>query len=402
MLIENVRAKFVKACDELAHSLAQRVGGGTLCAAFAVAISVSIALDAFLVAAAIICAAALVMLLLVDTTSLVSTVLTTTVVCTLCLPLMFALKTCVREVEVLIGFIENEEEIAALSESIVSSSAYFHASSISKSIGWELPNTFDATMLKEHLTRVGALVQGNLKDFSVSLLGIVAKTGSMLVSFTTFSTALFYLLQSEGSWGRFLASLSPLSAEDNAEVYRSVKASASTTLQSSACIGIIHALSTYCVLLATSPFPVIIIPSVASGVMAVMPLIGSHVVWLPIALLLWIEGRAFDAAAVASAELFTRFYIDDLLLRRIPGNVYYVGLSVAAGMYKFGPLGFILGPLIVGMTITALDIYKRHLRRPLSGDLSHGKGGAALFSPSVFSETAAITPRSHMSMSSAF
>ena len=128
-------------------------------------------------------------LLLVDTTSLVSTVLTTTVVCTLCLPLMFALKTCVREVEVLIGFIENEEEIAALSESIVSSSAYFHASSISKSIGWELPNTFDATMLKEHLTRVGAIVKGNLKDFSVSLLGIVAKTGSMLVSFTTFSTA---------------------------------------------------------------------------------------------------------------------------------------------------------------------------------------------------------------------
>ena len=313
-------------------------------------------------AATCLCAAAsLLALLAFDPTSLVSTLLTAVVVCTVCMPLMWALKTCVAEIEVvtkvLLRYMDSEDEMSSLAESIVSSSAYAHVSAASSSIGWELPNTFNASMVKRHLTQAGALVQGNLQQFSVSLLGILAKTGNLLVSFTTFSTALFYLLQSEGV-GRFASSLSPLSAEDNAEVYRSIKASASTTLQSSACIGVVHALSTYCVLSATSPFPVIIIPSVASGMMAVMPLIGSYVVWLPIALLMWIEGKVFDAILIASVELLTRFYVDDLLLRRIPGNVYYVGLSVVAGMYKFGPLGFILGPLIVGMTITALEIYE--------------------------------------------
>ena len=403
LLIDNVRTSMVRAADAAASRVKSTIGAyaafAALGAIVALCAAVFFASDAYasvaLSAGALAAAGGLVLtLLLTDTTSFVSTFLTTVIVCTACVPMLCALKTCVAEIEVvtkaLLGYMDNEDKMQQLAESIVSSSVYGRIVALAQSVSWELPSSFTAFELKGYLQQAGALVQGNLQHFSGSLLGVLAKTGNLLMSFTTFSTALFYLLQTEGAWGKYVSGLSPLSDEDNAEVYRSVKESASTILQSSACIGIVHALSTYFVLSATSPIPIIIVPSVASGMMAVMPLIGSYVVWLPIVTVLWLEGSVFSATVIASVEIFTRFYVDDLLLRRIPGNVYYVGLSVVAGMYTYGPLGFILGPLIVGMTITALDIYKKYLRRPLTtGSSSTSKG---FFSPR--SGVSEMTPRS--------
>ena len=68
-----------------------------------------------------------------------------------------------------------------------------------------------------------------------------------------------------------------------------------------------HALTTYVGLAFVCGFDVRVVPSFASGVMAVMPLFGSYIVWIPAALVAWlVQGQGSSAAGLVALELFTR------------------------------------------------------------------------------------------------
>lgn len=83
---------------------------------------------------------------------------------------------------------------------------------------------------------------------------------------------------------------------------------------------------------------------------------------MPAALLLFSRSQIIGAAVLASVHLFTNYVIDGYVLSYVPGNPYLIGMSVFLGVSTFGISGMITGPLLAGLVVTLLNIYKSNYR----------------------------------------
>jgi predicted PurR-regulated permease PerM len=98
------------------------------------------------------------------------------------------------------------------------------------------------------------------------------------------------------------------------------------------------------------------------AVLSVLPGIGSAIVWLPAVIYLFILGKAWTATLLllwCAAGVGT---IDNLIRPRLVGKDaqmpdLLILIGTLGGVFVFGPIGFIIGPLICGLFLTVWEIY---------------------------------------------
>ena len=97
-------------------------------------------------------------------------------------------------------------------------------------------------------------------------------------------------------------------------------------------------------------------------ILSVVPGIGATLVWVPTVIYLYALGQPLAATLLAIWCAGVVGTVDNVL------RPYFVGkdaeipdllilTSTLGGLFLFGPIGFIVGPLVCGMFLTALDIY---------------------------------------------
>jgi predicted PurR-regulated permease PerM len=104
-----------------------------------------------------------------------------------------------------------------------------------------------------------------------------------------------------------------------------------------------------------------------TAVCSLVPVVGSALVWLPIALVLVATGHwakavvllAWSAAFVSLADHVLRPYI---IGGRVKMNTLFVFFSLLGGIKAFGLLGIFLGPLILSITVALLGILREEVR----------------------------------------
>ena len=97
-------------------------------------------------------------------------------------------------------------------------------------------------------------------------------------------------------------------------------------------------------------------------VLSVVPGIGSAIIWVPAVIYLFIIGKTTTAILLliwCSAIVGT---IDNLLRTRLVGKDakmpdLLILIGTLGGLFFFGPIGFIVGPIVCGLFLTAWDIY---------------------------------------------
>ena len=194
-----------------------------------------------------------------------------------------------------------------------------------------------------------------------SALGIVTNFSNLVWAFGTFAATLFSLLQLdlERIWDNYLANFSPFSSEDNVQVYSTIRTLTWQVFAGSASVGITHSLLTYFALNLVSS-PLLVLPAFASCCLAVAPLFGTFVVWLPFVIGYWVADEHFQAIFIALIHLFASIVIDPWLTSKFPSSANFIGgLPIVAGLFAWGGCGIIYGPLIVGLSIVMANIYLR-------------------------------------------
>lgn len=101
-----------------------------------------------------------------------------------------------------------------------------------------------------------------------------------------------------------------------------------------------------------------------TGVASMIPFVGSALVWSPIAIGFFLTDHPIKAAILAALGIAVIGTADNVLQPlfarygslRMP--TYLLFLSIFGGLASFGALGAVLGPLIVRLTIEALEIWK--------------------------------------------
>lgn len=108
-------------------------------------------------------------------------------------------------------------------------------------------------------------------------------------------------------------------------------------------------------------------------VLAVLPIVGTTLVWLPAAGMLlvsghWLKGLILIIWGVAVVHPVDNILRPYLIGGRVKLSTLYVFFAVLGGLKAFGPLGLFIGPLILAVTL-ALFTFLREERRTGSWDL---------------------------------
>lgn len=100
------------------------------------------------------------------------------------------------------------------------------------------------------------------------------------------------------------------------------------------------------------------------GLLAIVPVLGAFVVWVPAAVLLAVNGEWLSAAILAVWGGVIVASVDNLLFPVLVGNrlklhtiVAFVG--IVGGIVFLGASGLVLGPAIVAVTIALIEVLRR-------------------------------------------
>lgn len=221
-------------------------------------------------------------------------------------------------------------------------------------------------ILSAWLAQIGANY-GELLSSTTVLF--VQNIGSLVTDVAVFFSGLFYMLAFKDDLQRHAVELSPFGRDDSRRLYLSVYHGVRRIVLSTMLVGLLHALTT----LATfriAGFETVLLPAMASGFLAIIPVFSSWIVWLPACAAVYIDSADTQSLAtvglIALPHLLVSVYLTPLIYRLIPGgHPYFIGMTIVAGIAAFGPVGALYGPLLAGTLVTAVDIYKQHMARAL-------------------------------------
>jgi predicted PurR-regulated permease PerM len=212
---------------------------------------------------------------------------------------------------------------------------------------FDLPRVVQATA--SWLTNTAAsFVRGSL----VQLIGTV-------LTFYMF----FYFLRDRGVALESFRSLSPLSKSDMnrlfTDVFDTVHATVYGTFAVAAVQGVLGGLMFWWLGL---PEP--LLWGFVMGLLAVVPVMGAFVIWIPAAIFLALEGSGGKALLLVIWGAIVVGGIDNLLYpmlvgRRLKMHSVVAFVSIVGGLIVLGPSGVILGPVIFTVTGVLLDIWSR-------------------------------------------
>jgi len=191
-----------------------------------------------------------------------------------------------------------------------------------------------------------SFVQGSV----LQLLGIV-------LAFYIF----FYFLRDRSTALASLRSLSPLSEADMNRVIEGVNDTVHATIYGTIAVSIVQgALGGLMFWWLGLPSP--ILWGIVMALLAVVPVLGAFIIWVPAAIFLFVDGSEGKALLLTLWGTIVVGGIDNLLYPMLVGNRLKIHtilafISIVGGLIVFGPSGLILGPVTFTITKILLEIW---------------------------------------------
>ena len=218
-----------------------------------------------------------------------------------------------------------------------------------------------APFQQEILVKAGEMV-GSVSQFLISgLSSVTVVTAQFLFNIFVFLyTMYFFLMDGEKLLNRILYYL-PLEESDELRMLDRFTSVTRATLKGTAVIGILQGG------LAGLAFAVVGIPSAVFWgtimvVLSVIPGIGTGFVWVPAAIILAATGHMGQAIGLAVFCGLVVGSLDNFLRPRLVGKDtqlpdLLIFLGTLGGIFFFGVLGIIIGPIVAALFVTIWEIY---------------------------------------------
>jgi predicted PurR-regulated permease PerM len=194
------------------------------------------------------------------------------------------------------------------------------------------------------------------------LVGSVSQAVTLVLTFYL----LFYFLRDRRQALQALTDYSPLRAEETQRVLRRFTETVQATILGTVFVagvqGTLGGLMFWWLGLPTPVFWGLVM-----GLLAIVPVLGAFVVWVPAAVILALQGAWFSAAVLTVWGGVIVAGIDNLLFPMLVGSrlrlhtvVAFVG--AVGGILVFGAAGLVLGPAAIAVTLVLVEILRERLR----------------------------------------
>jgi len=186
-----------------------------------------------------------------------------------------------------------------------------------------------------------------------------------MIGFCLIFYLLFYFLRDRRAALRSLRSLSPFTEAEMDRLFGrvgdTIHATICGTLAVSSAQGLLGGLMFWWLGLPTP-----LLWGVVMASLAVVPVVGAYVVWIPAALFLTLEGSWGKALILSLWGMLVVGTIDNLLRPILVGNRLKIHtllafISVVGGLILFGPSGLVLGPVTLAVTLSLLEIWRSRI-----------------------------------------
>jgi predicted PurR-regulated permease PerM len=190
-------------------------------------------------------------------------------------------------------------------------------------------------------------------------------SGAIWLTMQLFITlmTLFFFFRDHHHGLRAARSMMPLSDSETNEVFQRVDDTIHATIYGSVVVGLVQgAMGGLMFWMLGLPSP--LTWGAIMGMLAVVPVLGTFVIWAPTAMYLALEGDWTRALILATWGCLAIGLIDNLLNpflvgKRMRFHTLLVFFSILGGLAFFGASGLILGPLILALADALIDVWRR-------------------------------------------
>lgn len=182
-----------------------------------------------------------------------------------------------------------------------------------------------------------------------------------LIGFVLTFYILFYFLRDRSAALESLRPLSPLSKLDMNRLFNEIIDTVHATLYGTLAVAIVQG-TLGGLMFWWLGLPAPLLWGIVMGLLAIVPVLGAFVIWIPAALFLALEGSEGKALLLTLWGAIVVGGIDNLLYPMLVGSrlkmhTILAFISIVGGLIVFGPSGLILGPVIFTVTRFLLEIW---------------------------------------------
>ncbi len=201
--------------------------------------------------------------------------------------------------------------------------------------------------------------------FTGNITQIFAGTISTIFVFIISLIGSFYFFRDGRDFVQLLIKVSPLPDHEDAIIFQRLAQAIRSVATGSLLIAMIQGF------LVAVGFAIVGIPSVVlwgavTAVVAIIPGVGTWLITAPAIVWLLYSGNIVGGIALAVWAVFVVGLVDNILgpyLMSRGNNMhpFLILISVLGGIVLFGPVGFIVGPMITTLFIVLLEIYSQYI-----------------------------------------
>ena len=223
--------------------------------------------------------------------------------------------------------------------------------------------------IQTHFPTFSLDFQGSLQQIVAwignNAAGIISSTSNALLGLLLVFISLFFFLKDGKKFLNYIIKLSPLNDAYDAKIFHRVAIMISSVVRSVLFVAVVQAI------LVGVGFYLFGVPNATlwgtvTVIASLIPFVGVSLVVFPGVAYLLLVGNLAGAVELAIWGTLLVGLIDNLLMPIMYGkgarvHPLIILFAVLGGIYTFGPLGFLVGPMIVSFFIAILEIYREYM-----------------------------------------
>ena len=225
------------------------------------------------------------------------------------------------------------------------------------------PGIFSNPELSKNLVvSINTFISNLASSFLSNFKEILLSSPTIILNFVLVLFVFFFSLRDGEKLVCYLQDLSPLSKESEEKIFKQFKDITYAVIFGQIIVGVVQGIIAG-IGLFIFKVPNALLLTLLATFFGMFPVLGAWLVWVPADIYLFLIGKTGPAIGLLIYGLLVVSWIDNILRvyiiskkTKISSGVILV--SMLGGLFVFGVLGLILGPLIISYLLLFLDFYR--------------------------------------------
>lgn len=207
------------------------------------------------------------------------------------------------------------------------------------------------------------IISAVITAFMNWLQDILRALPNFLLQLTVFLFVFYFAIRDGEEFKKYFSKLSPLSKQTEKKFAKEFRGITDSVVYGSILVGIVQGAVLGIGLLVLGVENILLI-CIGAVVLSIIPVVGAWLIWIPVSIIMIVEGNVFGGVALFLWGLLIVSTIDNvirpiILSKKSATLSTPIGLiGVVGGLYTLGIPGLIIGPLAIAYSLIIIELYK--------------------------------------------